>query len=65
MDSLNPKVLDFVKEQKLKNDLEILRLQKQNKDFEEIIDCVEPVLKKAKPIVQNITIKNCENFTSN
>lgn len=64
LDSFNSKVLDFAKEQKLKNDLEILKLQKQNKEFEEIIDIVSPVLEKAKPIVQNITnnntIKNCE-----
>ena len=63
LDNFNSKVLDFAKEQKLKNDLEILKLQKQNKEFEEIIDIVSPVLEKAKPIVQNITnnntIKNC------
>ena len=64
LDSFNSKILDFAIEQKLKNDLEILRLQKQNKDFEEIINITNPVVEKEKPIVQNITnkniIKNCD-----
>lgn len=63
LNNFNSNILNFAKEQKLKNDLEILKLQKQNKDFEEIINCVEPVLEKTKPIIQNITnnITNCEN----
>jgi len=67
LDNFNSNILNFAKEQKLKNDLEILKLQKQNKDFEEIINHVESVLEKAKPTIQNITnhITNCENVITN
>lgn len=63
LNSFNSTMLDFAKEQKLKNDLEILRLQKLNKEFEQIIKVTSPVLEKAKPVIQNITnnITNCEN----
>ena len=60
------KVLNFIKEQKLKNDLEILKLQKENKELEEIINSIVLGLEKKESIVQNITkninVENCQKL---
>ena len=55
--SIATTMLDMAKLGKLKNEQKILELEKQNRDFQQIIDIAQPRVKKAKPIIQKIINK--------